>query len=59
MTYGTVPFAVMARYSFIASVFLDSLKSRNVIEPHDYDLMMSMLPTVASGIGEDLQKVDE
>jgi phosphohistidine swiveling domain-containing protein len=53
---GVVPFAILARYGFIAMSFLRSLRSIGALELDDYDLVLRQIPTVAGEFAQDATK---
>ena len=52
--FGTLPFSILARYAFIATSFLKSLRVKGVLSPKDIDRVTSLMPSVASEISYDL-----
>lgn len=56
-TYGTLPFAGVARAGFIAVQFLRSFVSRGIIDKKEYDAYMNSLDTVNRKMNRDLRKV--
>ena len=55
-TYGTLPFAILARHAFISESLLRSLVSKKIISDYEYDLFFNNLKTVATDIIEDADK---
>ena len=53
--YGVVPFAVLARYAFIAMNLLRSLTRVGVISKDEYETLLSSIPTVASDLSRDMK----
>lgn len=53
--YGTLPFAIVARYAFIAMSFLKSMRARGVFSSQEFDSLLHSMPTVASEITADLR----
>jgi hypothetical protein len=53
---GVVPFAILARYGFIAMSFLRSLRGIGAIDPDDYDSVLRQIPTVAGEFAHDATK---
>jgi hypothetical protein len=51
--YGTLPFAVLARYAFIAVLFLRSLQRVGVFTPEEVEAILRAIPTVASELARD------
>ena len=56
-TYGTLPFAGVARAGFIAVQFLKSFVSMGIINQKEYDAYMNSLDTVNRKMNRDLQKL--
>ena len=56
-TYGTLPFAGVARAGFIAVQFLKSFVSMRIIDEKEYDAYMNSLDTVNKKMNRDLQKL--
>lgn len=57
MRFGTLPFSIVARYAFIASSFLKSLETVNTFLPEEIGLLQQSIPTVATEILEDFDKL--
>lgn len=57
-TYGTLPFAGVARAGFIAVQFLKSFVSIGMISKKEYDAYMNSLDTVNKKMNYDLEKYD-
>ena len=53
--YGTLPFSILARYAFIATSFLKSLRARCVLSADELEKLMRSIPSVATEISNDLQ----
>jgi len=51
--YGTLPFAHLARFGFIAVSLLKSARSRRLIREEEYQAFMQSLRTVARQLGHD------
>lgn len=56
-TYGTLPFAGVARAAFIAVQFLKSFVSIGIIGKKEFDAYMNSLDTVNKRMNRDLQKL--
>lgn len=56
-TYGTLPFAGVARAGFIAVQFLRSFVSIGIINRNEYDAYMNSLDTVNKKMSRDLQRL--
>lgn len=56
-TYGTLPFAGVARAGFIAVQFLKSFVSMGIINEKEYDAYMNSLDTVNRKMNRDLRKL--
>ena len=52
-TYGTLPFANLARLGFIGSIFLKSLLANNVIDENEYGSFFKSIKTVAKEFMDD------
>ncbi|MBU1674083.1 hypothetical protein KJ839_06595 [Patescibacteria group bacterium] len=46
-TYGTLPFSILARYSFIGSILMKSLLKKEIISQQEYDAFYTSISTVA------------
>jgi len=55
--YGTIPFAILARYGFIANSFLKSLVARGIFTPEDRQAFMYSIESVATELVTDLNSV--
>jgi len=55
--YGTLPFSNLARFAFVGTTFLKSLKRAGVLSEAEYDGFLMSIPTVASEIVEDMNGV--
>jgi hypothetical protein len=55
--YGTLPFSVLARYAFIATSFMKSLRTREVFSPQEYDRVLRSIPSVATMISNDVERL--
>lgn len=58
-TYGTLPFAGVARAGFIAVQFLRSFVNIGIITSKEYDAYMNSLDTVNKKMNRDLQKLNK
>ncbi|WP_234122408.1 PEP/pyruvate-binding domain-containing protein [Clostridium hydrogenum] len=58
-TYGTLPFAGLARCGFIAIEFLNSLVNNGVLSQNDYQCFMKSLNTVSSKIRYDFNHISK
>lgn len=58
-TFGTIPFAILARHAFIAQAILNSLKDSQVLSDERYNLFFLGLHTVARNLVDDLHLVSE
>ena len=56
-TYGTLPFAGVARAGFIAVQFLRSFVAMKIINSEEYDAYMNSLDTVSKRMNRDLKKM--
>lgn len=56
-TYGTLPFAGVARAGFMAVQFLKSFVSRGIMDRDDYDACMNSLDTVNRRMNRDLHRM--
>ena len=56
-TYGTLPFAGIARAGFIAIQFLSSFVSMGIISGKEFDTYMNSLNTVNKKMNRDLKRV--
>lgn len=56
-TYGTRPFAGVARAGFIAVQFLKSFVNMEIIDEEEYDIYMNSLETVNRKMNKDLQRL--
>jgi phosphohistidine swiveling domain-containing protein len=54
--YGTLPFSILARYSFVASSFLKSLVSKGQVSEKEVESVLSSIPTVAGSFTRDSAK---
>jgi glutamine kinase len=54
--YGTLPFSILARYSFVASSFLKSLVSKDQVSEKEIESVLSSIPTVAGRFTRDSAK---
>ena len=52
--FGTIPFSILARYGFIATSLLRSLRTRGVIATDECDRYLGRIRTVAGGLVEDV-----
>ena len=52
--FGIVPFAILARYGFIAMSLLRSLRDVGVFSAEEYDHILRAIPTVAGQLTKDL-----
>ena len=48
INYGTLPFAFLARYGFVAMIFLRELKEIGIFSTEEFNDFLSSIPTVAS-----------
>ena len=55
--YGTIPFAILARYGFIANVFLRSLVRRGILTEEEKAHFLASVHTVASQMADDMNSV--
>ena len=51
--YGTLPFANLARMSFIGSIMMDSLQEKNIIEKKDVNDFLNSVHSVATEFSND------
>lgn len=56
VTYGSVPFATLARHGFAAVALVRSLQRRGVLDGPDADRLLGAIPTVASDVSGDLAR---
>ena len=54
--FGTMPFAKLARYAFVAETFLISLREKKILKQVDIDKFLFSIETVASELANDLDK---
>lgn len=54
ITYGTIPFSILARHAFIATSFLKSLVSRGVITAEESNFFKKTIKTVAGEFVDDI-----
>lgn len=54
ITYGTVPFSILARHAFIANTLLQSLKSVGILTAEEINQFQASVQTVASELVEDM-----
>ena len=52
--FGTLPFSILARYSFIASSFLRSLVAKGAASQDEIDFILSTIPTIAGKFKQDM-----
>jgi len=52
--FGTIPFAVLARYAFIGLTMLRGLRDVEAIDDDRYEAFLRAVPTVASGLTADV-----
>ena len=57
MKLGTLPFSIMARYAFIATSFLKSLKTRGIMSSEEIDKLTQSIPSIATKISNDFFKL--
>ncbi|MDA0266994.1 MAG: PEP-utilizing enzyme [Cyanobacteria bacterium] len=57
--WGIVPFAILARYGFIAMSLLRSLRDVGVFSDAEYDYILRAIPTVAGQLTKDLHAYAE
>lgn len=57
ITYGTVPFSILARHGFIAKTMLISIYKLGIITKDDFDNFQSSIRTVASDLVTDMQNL--
>ena len=57
--YGTVPFSVLARYSFIATALLRSMVAQGVLSAAERDTFLRTIQTVAGQLVSDMSRVSE
>lgn len=58
-TFGTLPFAVLARHGFIAQAILNSIRDHQILSDDRYNLFFLELNTVARKLVDDLRLVNE
>ncbi len=51
--YGTLPFAMLARFGFVGSIFLKSLLSEKIIHEEDYNNFFKSIHTIAKEFIDD------
>jgi hypothetical protein len=54
-TFGAVPFAILARYAFVALSLLKSLRTVGALDDDDLEMFMRGVPTVAGEFTRDIQ----
>jgi phosphohistidine swiveling domain-containing protein len=52
---GVEPFAVLARYAFVAMALLRSLRARGVLSGAEYDALLRAIPTIGSRFSNDVE----
>ena len=52
--YGVIPFAVLARYAFICTSLLRSLRSVGVFSDEECETLLGSIPTIASELSRDM-----
>ena len=57
--FGTLPFSNLARYAFIGTTLLKSLKKVDFLSEEDVNSFLMSIPTVASEISRSMRKVIE
>jgi len=57
ISFGTTPFAILARHGFIAKTILLSLVQQNIITQKDVDSFFKSVHTVASELVEDINSI--
>jgi len=55
--YGTVPFSILARYAFIGSSLLRSMRARGVIDEGEYHAFLEGVRTVAGDLVEEVDRL--
>ncbi len=55
ITYGTIPFSILARHGFIAKTMLLSIYELEIITEDEFDNFQSSIKTVASDLVTDMQ----
>lgn len=55
ITYGTIPFSILARHGFIAKTMLLSIYELEIISEDEFDNFQSSIKTVASELVTDMQ----
>jgi len=58
ITYGTIPFSVLARYAFIANSLLRSLVEKKVLKQKRLDDFLNSIDSVATELVDDLDKLN-
>lgn len=58
-TYGTLPFAGVARAAFIAVQFLKSFKDCGIVTTEEYERILNSLNTVSKQMQKDFSKLDK
>ncbi|NOQ29828.1 MAG: hypothetical protein GQ570_01770 [Helicobacteraceae bacterium] len=53
--YGTLPFANLARFGFIGSIFIKSLLEKNILTQVEYDNFFKSIHTIAKSFTDDYQ----
>jgi glutamine kinase len=54
-TFGAEPFAILARYAFVALALLKSLRNVDALDDDDLEMFMRGVPTVAGEFTRDIQ----
>ncbi len=57
VTYGTIPFSILARHGFIAKTMLISIYKLGIITEDEFDNFQSSIRTVASDLVTDMQNL--
>jgi choline kinase/phosphohistidine swiveling domain-containing protein len=55
--FGSLPFAILARYAFIATAFLRSLVDRGVLTDEERETILEGIPTIAGELAEDSHRL--
>ena len=58
-TYGTIPFAILARHGFIAKALMDSLKNLKILTGKDIENFLGSLKTITTELLEDSNNLNK
>lgn len=55
--FGTLPFAILARYAFVSTAFLRSLSDHSVLTDAEVETVSEGMPTIAGELAKDTQRL--